>query len=152
MGLDRDWCWTKTRWTRLTKKCAQPRGRSWAREARHAHGAGRESGTAGDVFRLDGGHYRYRVTSPDQLDLSSSRRSSIEARGESHKNVTARAGFSPARARRFNRVAGLLVAVRDVLVITLGRPRAQIGRRLASQGFNSVTGQRCARILDSLWR
>jgi hypothetical protein len=42
---------------------------------------------------------------------------------------------SPARARRFDRVAGLLVAVRDVLVITLGRPRAQIGRRLASQGF-----------------
>src|SRR5262249_51411708 len=40
------------------KKCAQPRGRSWAREARHAHGAGREAGTADDVFRLDGGHYR----------------------------------------------------------------------------------------------
>ena len=40
------------------KKSAQPRGRSWAQEARHAHSAGREAGTASDVFRLDGGHYR----------------------------------------------------------------------------------------------
>ena len=45
-------------WRPPEKKSAQPRGRSWAREARHAHGAGRESDTAGDVFRLDGGHYR----------------------------------------------------------------------------------------------
>ncbi len=52
------------------------------------------------------------------------------------------AGF-PSPGSSFQRVAGLLVAVRDVLVITLGRPRAQIGRRWLRRGFDAVTRQRC---------
>ena len=47
------------------RKNAQPRGEGLGVESAFARGVGREADTPGDVFRLDGGHYRYRVTPPD---------------------------------------------------------------------------------------
>jgi len=56
----------------MDEKTPNPGGEGLGVESAFARGTGREAGAPGDVFRLDGGHYRYRVTSPDQLDLSAS--------------------------------------------------------------------------------
>ena len=110
-----------TKDSRTAKKNAQPRGEGLGVESAFARGAGREAGTAGGVVRLDGGHYRYRVTPPDQLDLSASQISSIEPGAEFHKNVTGYAQVFPSSgvAKSPNSHSGIFRAYRG---LPIGRP------------------------------